>query len=112
MNFGERAFVNVPQHLRIMAERIRAAGAKPELEVFDAGHVELARHLVDEGLIDAPPMFQLCLGIPWGAPATPEAMQVMRSHLPEGGQQRLRELASDVATAHDRPLADGRRGSG
>jgi uncharacterized protein (DUF849 family) len=67
-----------------MAERIRAAGAKPELEVFDAGHVELARHLVDEGLIDAPPMFQLCLGIPWGAPATPEAMQVMRSHLPEG----------------------------
>jgi uncharacterized protein (DUF849 family) len=84
MNFGERAFVNIPQHLRVMAERIRAAGAKPELEVFDAGHVELACHLVNEGLIDAPPMFQLCLGIPWGAPATPDAMQVMRSRLPEG----------------------------
>ncbi len=84
MNFGESAFVNVPQHLRIMAERIRAAGAKPELEVFDAGHVQLARQLVDEGLIDAPPMFQLCLGIPWGAPATPEAMQLMQAALPEG----------------------------
>ena len=84
MNFGESAFVNVPQHLRIMAERIRAAGAKPELEVFDAGHVRLARQLIDEGLVDAPPMFQLCLGIPWGAPATPEAMQLMRNALPEG----------------------------
>jgi uncharacterized protein (DUF849 family) len=84
MNFGESAFVNLPQHLRVMAERIRAAGAKPELEVFDAGHVQLARKLVEEELIDAPPMFQLCLGIPWGAPATPEAMQVMKNALPEG----------------------------
>jgi uncharacterized protein (DUF849 family) len=27
-------------------------------------------------------MFQLCLGIPWGAPATPETMMLMRGQLP------------------------------
>ncbi|MBC6440458.1 MAG: 3-keto-5-aminohexanoate cleavage protein [Rhodospirillales bacterium] len=83
LNFGERAFVNVPQHLAVMAERIRAAGIKPELEVFDAGHLRLARKMVDDGLIEPPPMFQLCLGIPWGAPATPETVAYMKSMLPE-----------------------------
>ncbi len=42
-------------------------GVKPELEVFDLGQIRLARKLIDDGLIDAPPMFQNCLGIPWGA---------------------------------------------
>ena len=82
MNFGERAFVNVPRHLEIMAGRIRAAGVKPELEVFDAGHLRLARKMIDDGLIDAPPMFQLCLGVPWGAPATPETVAYLRAMLP------------------------------
>ena len=82
MNFGERAFVNVPRHLAIMAETIRGVGVKPELEVFDAGHLRLARKMVDDGLVDRPPMFQLCLGIPWGAPATPDAVAYMRAMLP------------------------------
>lgn len=84
MNFGEHVFVNTPAHLRPMAEAIRAAGTKPELEVFELGHIRLARHLIDSGLIAAPALFQICLGIPWGAPATPETMMAMRQHLPEG----------------------------
>ena len=84
MNFGERAFVNIPAHLEVMAERIRAAGVKPELEVFDAGHLRLASRMVSEGLVDPPPMFQLCLGVPWGAPASPEAVGYMRAMLPQG----------------------------
>jgi len=84
MNFGEHVFVNTPAHLRDMAKAIRAAGVKPELEVFELGHVRLARHLVDSGLVDAPPLFQICLGIPWGAPATPETMLAMRDGLPPG----------------------------
>jgi uncharacterized protein (DUF849 family) len=67
-----------------MAEAIKRAGVKPELEVFDLGHVRLARQLVEEGLIAPPPLFQLCLGIAWGAPATPEAMLAMRNLLPAG----------------------------
>jgi len=84
MNFGEHVFMNVPAHLKVMAERARAVGAKPELEVFDTGQIELAKRLIAEGFIDAPPYFQLCLGISYGATATPEAMMHMRDRLPEG----------------------------
>jgi len=84
MNFGEHVFVNTPAHLRKMAEAIKATGTKPELEVFDLGHIRLARRLVEDGLVVPPPLFQLCLGIPWGAPATPETMLAMRNSLPAG----------------------------
>ncbi|MEM7289857.1 MAG: 3-keto-5-aminohexanoate cleavage protein [Pseudomonadota bacterium] len=82
MNFGERAMINVPRHLRRMADRAKALGVKPELEVFDTGHVLLAKKLITEGYINEPPLFQLCLGIPWGCPATPEGMSYMKSLLP------------------------------
>lgn len=84
MNFGEVVFVNTPAHLRRMARAILDNGTKPELEVFELGHIRLARHLIDNGLIASPPLFQICLGIPWGAPATPETMLAMRDHLPDG----------------------------
>lgn len=84
MNFGETGFVNIPAHLRIMAKAIADAGVKPELEVFEPGHVMLARRMIEGGDIAEPPLFQICLGIPWGAPATPEAMLFMRSLLPPG----------------------------
>ena len=64
MNFGEHVFVNTPAYLRKMAEAIRNTGTKPELEVFDLGHIRLARSLVEDGLVAPPPLFQICLGIP------------------------------------------------
>jgi len=84
MNFNDAVFLNAPDYLREMAARARAAGAKPELEVFDGGHLELARQLISEDLIAPPPYIQLCLGISYGAPATPEAMMHLRNRLPEG----------------------------
>ncbi len=83
LNFGETVFMNTPAHLREMADRAKAAGVKPEVEVFDLGHIELAKRLVADGHIAEPPLFQLCLGIPWGAPATPETMIQMRDRLPK-----------------------------
>ena len=41
--------------------------------------------LYKEGLLSDPPMFQLCLGIPWGAPATPLVMQAMIDIMPKEG---------------------------
>ena len=84
MNFGDRAIVNTPPHLIAMSRSIQAAGVKPELEVFDIGHVGLAVRLLEEGLLPKPPFFQFCLGIPGGAPATTEAMLLMRSLVPPG----------------------------
>lgn len=82
MNFGEHVFMNTPAHLRAMAAGARRAGAKPELEAFELGHIELAKRLIADGHLDEPPLFQLCLGVPWGAPALPETMIAMRDRLP------------------------------
>jgi uncharacterized protein (DUF849 family) len=86
MNFDDDStlYVMTPSYLRASAAKIKELGVKPELEVFDLGHVELTKRLIAEELIEAPPLFQLCLGLTYGAPATTEAMQVLRDHLPAG----------------------------
>jgi uncharacterized protein (DUF849 family) len=86
MNFGPHVFMNTPAHLATMAKAIQAAGVKPELEVFDSGHVRLANHFVESGIIEGTPLYQLCLGISWGQPATPAAMAYMRDLLPPGAE--------------------------
>jgi len=83
MDFGPHLFVNFLPHVEWMAERISAAGVKPELEVFDMGHIEKAKHLIRTGRIKSPPLFQLCTGIRWGIPATPESMIAMKGLLPD-----------------------------
>jgi len=84
MNFSDGDYVAVvtPNQLRTMARRVQELGVKPELEVFDTGHVRLANKLVEEGLIDGAPLFQLCLGIPYGAPAETRTMAAMIDLLP------------------------------
>ena len=84
MNFGEDCYIATPSILRKMAVNLKDWGVKPEMEVFDMGQVRFASQLVADGLIDDPPLFQLCLGIPWGAPADPDTMKSMRDMLPEG----------------------------
>ena len=84
LNFGNAAFLATADVLRDMARRIQAAGVKPEIECFELGHIWLAKQLIAEGLIEAPPLFQLCMGVPWGAEATTEALLAIRHHLPAG----------------------------
>lgn len=82
LNFGETVFMNTPKHLREMADAIDGAGVKPEIEVFDTGHIVLAKRLIEEGHLKEPPLFQLCLGISYAAPASPESLLHMRDMLP------------------------------
>ncbi len=85
MNFGDsEIYVSTPAYLRTQARLLQEWGVKPEMEVFDLGHVRLARQLIAEELIDAPPLFQICLGIPWGAEADANSMIAMRNALPPG----------------------------
>lgn len=86
MNFGERAMINVPKHLRMMGDMAQELGVVPELEVFDTGHIMLARQLMKEGHLPENSIFQLCLGIPWGCPATAEGMAFMKSLLPDNAR--------------------------
>ncbi|MGM0782757.1 MAG: 3-keto-5-aminohexanoate cleavage protein [Pseudomonadota bacterium] len=83
LNFGDMVYVNPADWLREHARLVQAAGVKPELECFDLGHVWFARQLQQEGLIDGTPLYQLCLGIPWGAEADTETLLAMRNKLPE-----------------------------
>ncbi|WP_029057104.1 3-keto-5-aminohexanoate cleavage protein [Stappia stellulata] len=83
MNFGEHAFLNLPAHLRTMARLVEDAGTKPELEVFDIGHIVLAKKLIAEGALTGTPLFQICLGIPYGADATPQSHLFLQSQLPQ-----------------------------
>ena len=84
MNFGRHAFLNVPDHLDRMAALVREAGVKPEIEVFDLGHARLAAKMVEDGAFVPPVLFQLCLGIPWGAPASTEDMLSLLRLVPSG----------------------------
>lgn len=76
-------YLNTTRTLRAMAKRFRELGVKPELEVFQAGDLLFGKQLIEEGLIDDPPLFQFVLGVQWGAPADPETMIYMRNLLPE-----------------------------
>jgi len=85
LNFGNNneVYVSTPDMLRIMAERVRELGVRPELEVFDTGNLWFAETMIHEGLIDAPYWIQLCLSIPYGTPLDVGILQAMVNRLPD-----------------------------
>jgi uncharacterized protein (DUF849 family) len=84
MNFAEGDYVmtNTPSMLREMARQVQALGVRPEIEVFDTGHLVFAKQLIAEGLVDEPAMLQLCMGIPYGAPDDPGTLLALVNQLP------------------------------
>lgn len=83
LNFGDMVYISPTNWLRQQAKLIQADGVKAEMECFDLGHLRFAKQLVQEGLISGQPLFQLCLGIPWGAEANTRTMLAMADQLPE-----------------------------
>ncbi len=83
LNFGDGdlIYVSTPAALRVGAKRITELGVKAELEIFDTGHLWFSKQMIKEGLLKDP-IFQLCLGIPWGAPADTTTMKAMVDNLP------------------------------
>ncbi|MBC6439297.1 MAG: 3-keto-5-aminohexanoate cleavage protein [Rhodospirillales bacterium] len=86
INFGNgnETYINPASWCRAMAAEIRELDVKPEIEVFDLGQVRLAHAMYDEGLFRDPALFQVCLGIPWGAGADTRSMMTMADGLPRG----------------------------
>src|SRR4051794_1019130 len=87
MNFaagGDYVMVNTPGMLRAVARRVRGLDVRPELEGFDTGHLVMVKDLIRDGLIDDPPLIQLCMGIPYGAPDDPETLLALVRRLPPG----------------------------
>ena len=106
LNFGDGngLVVQTPTQLREQARLIKSYGTKPEMEIFDSGNLWFANQMVKEGLIDGKPLYQLCLGIPWGAPFNTETMAYQKSQLPENaiwasfaiGRQQFHGVAQAV----------------
>ncbi|MBP2078322.1 3-keto-5-aminohexanoate cleavage protein [Oceanobacillus polygoni] len=86
INFGDMLYVSPTDWLRKQAKLVKESGVKAELECFDTGHVRFANQLIEEGLIEGDPLFQFCLGIPWGAAADAETMAYMKSRIPENAK--------------------------
>ena len=86
LNFGDTnmTFIHTPVQLRAAAKKMQELGIKPEMEAFEMGHLWFANQLYKEGLVDSPPLYQICLGIPWGAPATISAMKAFIDLIPKG----------------------------
>ncbi len=96
-NFGEGSlvYVSTPDMLRRGARRIQELGVKPELEIFDTGHLSFTLKMIEEGLIDDSPLFQLCLGIPWGAPADVGVLKSWVELLPPGANWTAFAISRD-----------------
>ena len=115
MWFGGGAVINAPNSIRTMAERIYAAGVKPELEVFDTGDIALAHDLIKDSTLRMPALFQLVMGVNYGMPATPQALAFTQSLLPRavrmGGFRRqphgISHARSSVPAGRPLPYWDG-----
>ena len=104
MNFGEGDYimVNSPSTLMAMARQVQELGVRPELELFDLGHLMFARSMAEQGLIDDPVMVQLCMGVPWGAGNDLNSLMAFVNNIPDGwtysafsiGRQQLPYVAA------------------
>ena len=88
LNFGDGSniYVSTPDMLREGSKKIQTLGVRPELEIFDTGNLWFANVLVEEGLIEPPPLYQLCMGVPYGAPVDAGLLNAMVNMLPTGSE--------------------------
>ena len=84
MSFGAGEFLNPPDGVRRLASRMRELGVKPELEIYDTGHLDACLRLLDEGLLAEPLQFSIVLGVRGGMAATPQNLMMMVDRLPKG----------------------------
>jgi len=84
MSFGAGEFRNPPDGVRRLAARMRELAIKPELELYDTGHLEVALQLLSEDLLEEPLQFSLVLGVQGGMAATPANLVHLVSRIPQG----------------------------
>jgi uncharacterized protein (DUF849 family) len=86
MYSGTAVVINTPRNLEIMAQRVLAAGVVPELEIFDSGDLQLALNFLERGILKSPLMWQIVLGVRYGAMADSQTMMYFASRLPRDAQ--------------------------
>jgi 3-keto-5-aminohexanoate cleavage enzyme len=99
INFPDRTFLNLPEWSDNAPQYMRERCVKPEIEVFDTGHIYQAIDLIKRGVFSDPPYFQLCMGIKWGMEATIENLLFMKSKLPSNAQWSVLGIGGKKQTA-------------
>ncbi len=84
MNSGGQVVINTPRNARIMAEIIKDAGVKPEIELFDTGDIGLAKDMLKDGSINGPMLCSIVTGVKYGLPSSPDALATAARMLPSG----------------------------
>ena len=84
MNSGREVVINTPDNVRRMAKVIRAAGVKPEIELFDSGDIALLNDLVADGTLEPAPLCSIVMGVKYGFQCSPETLLYARNLLPKG----------------------------
>ena len=84
MNFGDDVFLNLPADVKKLAGHMQELKVVPEVEVYDAGHIGIAKRLMREGLLSHPVHYQFVLGVPGGLSGEPKNLQFMVDSIDEG----------------------------
>jgi 3-keto-5-aminohexanoate cleavage enzyme len=84
VNFGDDIFENSFPIMRDLLKKMNEFGVRPELEIFDKGHLANARRLAKERLLVFPQHVDFVLGVPGGLEATVQNLCDLVDDLPEG----------------------------
>jgi 3-keto-5-aminohexanoate cleavage enzyme len=84
VNFGDDIFENSFPIMRGILKKMAEYDVKPELEIFDKGHIANARRLAKEGLLTFPQHADFVLGVPGGLEATAQNLCELVDDLPAG----------------------------
>ena len=78
----EGVYINSPHDIDFWVRRMHERGIKPTPAIFEVGFIENSVRYIRDGLIEAPVLFNLVLGLPGAIPATSTNLQFMINSLP------------------------------
>lgn len=95
INIGNRIYNNSLSYLEEMAGRMMKKNIKPEIEIFDVGHIAAIDGLIKKGLLKAPYYMQFVFGVPGGMPTDPRMLPLCLEHMPENTEWAISAQTSD-----------------
>ncbi len=93
--YHDYVFANPFGDIQYCLEQINLAGAVPELECFDVGHVGNALPFIDMGVLKTPAHFSLILGVLGGISTKSGNLACMSRNLPEGSHWEVIGIGRD-----------------
>jgi 3-keto-5-aminohexanoate cleavage enzyme len=84
MTFGTGQFLNPPAGVKQLAARMRELSVKPELELYDVGHLDLALRLLEDDLLEEPLQISFVMGVRGGMRPSIDYLAPLLRDLPDG----------------------------